>query len=97
MARSLDPRVVESEQAREAALERRHVAFEDLAALQVDRAATDYAKSIYWRTVTEQQADAGAVPAPLPLQQPQADGIRQLLGISDFTRRSCVPQQDHAC
>ena len=85
VARSLDPRVLESERAREAALERRHVAFEDLAALQVDRAATDYAKSIFWRTVAEQQADAdsGSGAAALPLQPQQADGIRQLLGISD--------------
>eukprot|EP01046_Picozoa_sp_COSAG06_P010197 COSAG06_NODE_551_length_14398_cov_5.447304_15_plen_94_part_00 len=83
VARSLDPRVLESERAREAAQQRRALAHEDLAALQADRAATDYAKSIYWRTVAQNQATTeGGASAPLALQPQHVDGIRQLLGIS---------------
>ena len=56
-------------------MQRRTQAHEELAALQIDRAATDYAKSVFWRMVAS-DSEAHA------LQPQQADSIRQLLGLT---------------
>ena len=75
VALSMDHKVLESERAREEAVQRRTQAHEELAALQIDQAATDYAKSVFWRMVASD-------PEAHALQPQQADSIRQLLGLT---------------